>query len=178
VFDYVTGQAAHQKAAPETVTFSRRELREALKWSEYQLRTHLDELAQLEYVLPLSGRQGQPFRYRLLYDGQGESGDRFLSGLKSVEQLGQEAAKLGIIETSQAAASENRGAASRCLRGQKEPLRGQKTNFEGTSLNRSNEVKPPFQPAKSRVLANGPGTSRVLPGNLYPVNGERSTSNV
>jgi DNA primase len=165
-FDYVTGQAAHQKAAPETVTFSRRELREALKWSEYQLRTHLDELAQLEYVLPLSGRQGQPFRYRLLYDGQGESGDRFLSGLKSVEQLRREAGKLGLVAGEPASS-------------RKSELRGPKTNFEGTSLNRSNEVKPPSQPVKSRVLTNRPGTSRVLPGNLYPVNGaERSTSNV
>jgi len=171
-FDYVTGQAAHQKAAPETVTFSRRELREALKWSEYQLRTHLDELAQLEYVLPLSGRQGQPFRYRLLYDGQGESGDRFLSGLKSVEQLQREAEKLGMV-------LEKGGCRPRLLRGRKEPLRGEKNNFEGTSLNRSNEVKPSSPAVKSRVLRNGPGTSSVLPGNLYPVNGaERSTSNV
>jgi DNA primase catalytic core len=171
-FDYVTGQAAQQKAAPEAVTFSRRELREALKWSEYQLRTHLDELAQLEYVLPLSGRQGQPFRYRLLYDGQGESGDRFLSGLKSVEQLQREAEKLGMV-------LEKGGCRPRLLRGQKTPLRGEKTNFEGTSLNRSNEVKPSSPAVKSRVLRNGPGTSSVLPGNTYPVNGaERSTSNV
>ena len=104
-FDYVTGQAARHKAAPEAVTFSRRELREALKWSEYQLRTHLDELAQLEYVLPLSGRQGQPFRYRLLYDGQGEGGDRFLSGLKSVEHLRREAGQLGLL-TEEAASRE------------------------------------------------------------------------
>jgi len=173
VFDYVTGQAAREKAAPEAVTFSRRELREALRWSEYQLRTHLDELAQLEYVLPLSGRQGQPFRYRLLYDGQGEDGERFLAGIKSVEQLRREAGQIGLASGE----ATSRGKSE--LRGQKTPLRGEKTNFEGTSLTRSNEVKPPSQSVESRVLSDGETTSSVFPGSIYPVNGaERSLPNV
>jgi len=172
-FDYAQSQAAKQKTSAEQVAFTRRELREALKWSEYQLRTYLDELAQLEYVLPLAGRQGQPFRYRLLYDGQGEDGERFLAGIKSVEQLGREAGRIGLASGE----ATSRGKSE--LRGQKTPLRGEKTNFEGTSLNRSNEVKPPSQPVKSRVLRNEPGTSSVFPGDIYPVNGaERRPPNV
>jgi DNA primase len=119
--DYVQSQAARQKTTADKITFSRRELREALKWSEYQLRTYLDELARLEYVWPLSGRQGQPFRYRLLYDGQDQSGQRFLAGIKSVEQLRREARQVG-FEVSEPT--------SRA----KMQLRGEKTNFEGTSL--------------------------------------------
>lgn len=154
VFDYVTSQAVRQKAAVEAVTFSRRELRESLKWSEYRLRTHLDELAQLEYVLPLAGRQGQPFRYRLLYDGQGESGHRFLSGLKSVAQLQREAG----------------------LRGHQTPLRGEKINFAGASLNGLPEVKTAPQAGKSRASRNGAAASGILPGNASP--GKRSVSHV
>jgi hypothetical protein len=172
VFDYVTSQAARQKSEALAVTFSRRELREALKWSEYQLRTYLDELAQLEYVLPLAGKQGQPFRYRLLYDGQGEGGQRFLTGLKSVEQLRQEARRIGLAtgETSSTPGQ---------LRGQKEPLRGEKMDFEDTSLNRSHEVKTPPQAGKARAARNGATTSSVLPQKTYPVNGtERSLTNV
>jgi hypothetical protein len=172
VFDYVTSQTTRQKSEAFAVTFSRRELREALKWSEYQLRTYLDELAQLEYVLPLAGKQGQPFRYRLLYDGQGEGGQRFLTGLKSVEQLRQEAGRIGLAigETSSATGQ---------LRGQKEPLRGEKTDFEGTSLSRSHEVKPSPQAGKTRASRNGASASSVLPGNIYPINGtERSLTNV
>jgi len=172
VFDHVTSQAARQKSEALAVTFSRRELREALKWSEYQLRTYLDELAQLEYVLPLAGKQGQPFRYRLLYDGQGEGGQRFLTGLKSVEQLRQEAGRIGLAigETSSTPGQ---------LRGQKEPLRGEKMDFEGTSLNRSHEVKTPPQAGKARAARNGATTSSVLPQKTYPVNGtERSLTNV
>jgi hypothetical protein len=178
VFDHVTSQATRQGLADghpvhaDQVTFSRRELREALKWSEYQLRTYLDELAQLEYVLPLAGKQGQPFRYRLLYDGQGEGGQRFLTGLKSVEQLRQEAGRIGL-------ASGETSSATGQLRGQKEPLRGEKTDFEGTSLSRSHEVKPSPQAGKTRATRNGATASSVLPENIYPVNGaERSRTNV
>ena len=154
VFDYVQGQAMKQKTAADKITFSRRELREALKWSEYQLRTYLDELAGLEYLWPLAGRQGMPFRYRLLWDGQGEAGERFLPGLKSVEQLRQEAQRVGQggFEASEPA--------SRA----KIPLRGEKRNFEGTSLSGSNEVEPAPQAGKSGLSRNGGSTSRHLAG--------------
>lgn len=151
VFDYVQSQAAKQKATADKITFSRRELREALKWSEYQLRTYLDELARLEYVWPLAGRQGQPFRYRLLYDGQGQSGQRFLAGLKSVEQLRREACQVGF---------EVSGSASRA----KIQLRGEKRNFEGTSLNPFHEVEPASRPDKPRVLSDPAPTSSLLAG--------------
>ena len=193
IFDYVQSQAAKvladgHRVRPEQVAFTRRELREALKWSEYQLRTYLDELAQLEYLLPLAGRQGQPFRYRLLYDGQGQNGERFLAGLKSLEQLRREAGRLGLVtsESGEQAGGHSASlpASSRKteLRGQKEPLRGEKTNFEGTSLNGSNEVKTPLSPMKSMGLNNGPETSSDFPGNMYRKNGgtrpERSASYV
>ena len=75
--------------------FNRRELREAFKWGDTRLRIHLEELVEMEYVVPLSGRFGQTYQYRLvLADGQHaalEQGGRFLAGLKSVEQLRREA---------------------------------------------------------------------------------------
>jgi DNA primase catalytic core len=86
----------HPAAAKEG--FTRRELREALKWGDTRLRTHLDELVQMEYLTPLCGRFGQAFHYKLLYDPdqQNETG-RFLAGLKSVEQLRREANLAGIL---------------------------------------------------------------------------------
>jgi DNA primase catalytic core len=173
IFDYVQRQAARQKTSAEQVAFTRRELREALKWSEYQLRTYLHELAQLEYVVPLSGRQGQSFRYRLFYDGQGGNGQPFLAGLKSVEQLRQEAGRIGLVsgEPASRTATEVRGA--------KPKLRGDAANFAGASLNGSPEVKPASQPVPARVLRHGAETSRRLPGNAYRKNGaERSLANV
>lgn len=45
--------------------FSRREIRAATKWSEAQVRRHVDRLVQFEYLHPALGRQGQGFLYRL-----------------------------------------------------------------------------------------------------------------
>jgi DNA primase len=130
VWQYVQKQAAVLKTTEDKISFGRRELREAFKWSEYQLRIYMTELERLEYVWPISGRQGQPFKYRLLYEGEGETGHRFLPGLKSVDQLRQEAERLGLNGVQAPSGSRENG-----------ELRGEKTDFEVTSLNGSNEVK-------------------------------------
>ena len=94
VYQHVQRQAAASKTGD--VTFNRRELREAFKWGDTRLRTHLDELVEMEYVVPLSGRFGQTYQYRLVYEPTDEPG-RFLSGLKSVEQLRKTANLAGLL---------------------------------------------------------------------------------
>ena len=94
VYQHVQRQAAARKTGD--VTFTRRELREAFKWGDTRLRTHLDELVEMEYVVPLSGRFGQTYQYRLVYEPTDEPG-RFLSGLKSVEQLRKAANLAGVL---------------------------------------------------------------------------------
>ena len=99
IADYVAKKAAGDstdKMAGGTATFNRRELREAFKWGDTRLRIHLEELVEMEYVVPLSGRFGQTYQYRLLYTPTDEPG-RFLAGLKSVEQLRQEANLAGSL---------------------------------------------------------------------------------
>ena len=44
------------------------------------MRTHLDRLVELEYVLAHRGGRGQSFVYELLWDGKGSGGEAFLSG--------------------------------------------------------------------------------------------------
>ena len=88
-YRHVQRQATAKKA---DVTFTRRELREAFKWGDTRLRTHLEELVEMEYVVPLSGRFGQRYQYRLAYEPEQRRAERrFLAGLKSVEQLRKEA---------------------------------------------------------------------------------------
>ncbi len=67
--------------------FTRRDIREHSGWSNYRVHTHLKELVDLEYVLVESGRNGSQYRYRLAYEGQGKNGQRFVLGLKSVEDI-------------------------------------------------------------------------------------------
>lgn len=61
--------------------FTRRDVREHCGWSDFQVRTHLDRLVALEYVLVHRGGRGQSFVYELLYDGGGKDGRPFVMGL-------------------------------------------------------------------------------------------------
>jgi hypothetical protein len=70
------------------VSFTRRQIRQATGWSNYRVHTHLRELLDLEYVCLEADRYTGGHRYRLLYDGQGKDGEKFMLGLSSVEGLG------------------------------------------------------------------------------------------
>ncbi len=61
--------------------FTRRDLRESIGWSDFQVRMHLNKLVELEYLLVHRGRQGRRFVYELLYQGEGQGGTPFLMGL-------------------------------------------------------------------------------------------------
>lgn len=50
------------------VRFSRRELREFTGWSDYQVRIHLKQLEELEYVQAVSGSFGKQYAYTLSPD--------------------------------------------------------------------------------------------------------------
>ena len=67
--------------------FSRREVREATSWSDFQVKMHMHKLEELEYVLVHRGGRGQSFVYELLYDGAGRDAQPFLMGLIDVAAL-------------------------------------------------------------------------------------------
>jgi DNA primase len=92
IFNHVVEKAAKQKLPPESIEFTRRELREALGWGEYQLRIHVQELAEFEYLIPLSGGKGKLFTYRLAWSGQGNGA----YSLKTTAQVREEAALQGL----------------------------------------------------------------------------------
>ena len=67
------------------VSFTRRQIREYTGWSNYRVHIHLKELAEFEYISAESDRLNNTHRYRLLYEGQGKDGSRFLPGLTNIE---------------------------------------------------------------------------------------------
>jgi len=69
------------------VSFTRREIRGFTGWSNYRVHTHLRELIELEYVCADLDRGTGGHRYRLLYDGQGKDGEKFMLGLVDPEGL-------------------------------------------------------------------------------------------
>jgi len=70
-----------------SVSFTRREIREATGWAHTRVHRYLRELIELEYVLIDSGRNGTLCRYRLAYEGQGKNGERFMLGLTDPASL-------------------------------------------------------------------------------------------
>jgi len=66
-------------------SFTRREIREFTGWSNYRVHIHLRELVEFEYVSVETDRVNNTYRYRLLYDGQGKDGSRFMPALSRVE---------------------------------------------------------------------------------------------
>jgi len=145
VAEYIRGQAAHSGRAAEQIAFKRRELREAIRWNDTRLRTHLDELVRMEYLLPLCGRYGQSYEYRLLCDVESPAfaSGRFLAGLKSVEQLRREAGLAGIASASNLA-DENHN------------LAGANGHLAPTSQLPIREVETPVKPYSTRAAWPSP----------------------
>ncbi|MDA8160017.1 MAG: hypothetical protein M0T76_04765, partial [Desulfobacteraceae bacterium] len=81
--------------------FSRRDIREYSGWSDFQVKTHVRQLEELEYLYSVAGRKGKEYVYELAYTGGGEDGKPFLVGLVEMEQLRKKAAEMGIGDDSE-----------------------------------------------------------------------------
>jgi len=62
--------------------FTRRQTMEKTLWGKTRLHTHLKELLDLELVVKESGKQNSLQHYKLLYNGEGKDGRKFLIGIK------------------------------------------------------------------------------------------------
>ena len=81
---WVCEQCAAKNIVREDFRFTRREVRDLTGWGDTQLKVHLGRLADLEYLLVHRLPRGG-FAYELRYDGEGDSGQRFLMGLYATE---------------------------------------------------------------------------------------------
>jgi DNA primase len=79
--EMVRANAERQKIERQDYRFSRRDIREHTGWSDFQVRAHMEKLMRLEYVLAHHGKRGQSFVYDLVYDGEGQQGEKFMPGL-------------------------------------------------------------------------------------------------
>jgi DNA primase len=66
---HVQKQCAGQNLAPHEYTFTRKTVRDSIGWSDWQVRTHIRELEELEYLKARSGAWGKEYLYELLGDG-------------------------------------------------------------------------------------------------------------
>ena len=80
----------------DNIFLTRRMIREHIKWSDYQIKIHIKQLEELEYLIPFSGSRGKQFVYQLAYNGEGLDGSRFCLGLINVEKLRQKGQLVGL----------------------------------------------------------------------------------
>ncbi|MEQ1917732.1 MAG: hypothetical protein ABL955_00920 [Elusimicrobiota bacterium] len=79
----VEDRAKAENVAPAAVRFNRRDIREAIGWSDSQIKAHIAQLEDLQYLLVGRGERGKTFRYELARDGAAKR----LSGLTDPTKL-------------------------------------------------------------------------------------------
>ena len=84
---HTTDECKRLKMLRSDYRFTRRDVRRHVGWSDFQVRTHLQKLVDLEYVLTHRGGRGQSFVYELVYGGEGADGKPFTLGLIDTETL-------------------------------------------------------------------------------------------
>jgi hypothetical protein len=87
VYKMVKDLAKKQKTPMESVEFNRRQIREYIGWTDWQIKVHIKQLEQLEYLCVRVGARGKRYSYALNYSGQGEGNRRFYLNLTPVEEI-------------------------------------------------------------------------------------------
>ena len=87
VDEMVTKACARLEVERSDYRFTRKDVRRHTGWTDFQVRVHLDRLAELEYLLVHRGGRGQSFVYELIYDGKGIDGRPFMVGLTDPDEL-------------------------------------------------------------------------------------------
>lgn len=85
IIEMARGMAANQEMDVQEVCFTRRMVREYTGWSDWQVKTHIRQLQELEYLVARFGSQGKEYRYVLGSGGQDASTKSL--NLTSVEEL-------------------------------------------------------------------------------------------
>jgi hypothetical protein len=89
IYTMVQEMAEKQKLPLNDIFFNRRQVREYMGWSDWQIRAHIGQLEDLEYIRVRLGAMGKEYAYVLNYLGQAEeneSGKCFLN-LTPVEEI-------------------------------------------------------------------------------------------
>jgi hypothetical protein len=69
------------------VYFTRRQIREHTGWTDWQVRAHIKQLEELEYLYARIGSRGKEYAYALNYKGQGENSGKCYLNLTPVDEI-------------------------------------------------------------------------------------------
>ena len=87
IYKMVRDISKKQKLPVDEVFFTRRQIRESINWTDWQIKAHIKQLEELEYLNIRFGARGKEYAYALNYKGQGEDSSKFYLNLTPVEEI-------------------------------------------------------------------------------------------
>ena len=91
----VTNQAKDTEALPEDLLFTRREIREFTGWPDHQIKAHIRQLEEMEYLVVENLKSRGQFAYRLNNPNKRKP----LNGLLTPEELVKHLERFGLTGT-------------------------------------------------------------------------------
>lgn len=127
IYKMVADACETEKTKQTDFLFSRKVVREITGWGDTQLKIHLARLAEMEYLLIY--RQGQSFKYELLYNGEDDD-KSLLCGLIDTNEL-----KKQHYDNNRSGQKANRSGSGRpVVGGQSGAGRGSKNTLDATDI--------------------------------------------
>jgi hypothetical protein len=87
IYDMVKELTAKKQCPIDDVYFTRRQIREHTGWTDWQVKAHIKQLEELEYLHVRVGARGKQYAYALNYKGQGEQTGKCYLNLTPVEEI-------------------------------------------------------------------------------------------
>ena len=87
--EMVIKKSEEQGIGVQELSFTRRDIREYTGWSDTQVKRHINQLVDLEYLYSIMGSRGKEYMYELRFVEEVEPGKKFLSCLIDVDELKQ-----------------------------------------------------------------------------------------
>jgi hypothetical protein len=87
IYNMVKELVGKKECPIDEVYFTRRQIREHTGWTDWQVRAHIKQLEELEYLYARIGSRGKEYAYALNYKGQGEDGGKCYLNLTPVDEI-------------------------------------------------------------------------------------------
>ncbi len=87
IYKMVKEIADKRNAGIDEVYFTRRMIREYTGWSDWQIKAHIKQLEEMEYLHVRIGSRGKEYAYALNYHGQAEDSGKCYLNLTPVDEI-------------------------------------------------------------------------------------------
>ena len=87
IYKMVKDISDKQKNCIDEIYFTRRMIREHTGWSDWQIRAHIKQLEEMEYLYIRIGARGKEYAYALNYRGQAEDSGKCYLNLTPVDEI-------------------------------------------------------------------------------------------